>query len=223
VLDAIARALQLDDAERTHLYHLVTNHQPTAATGRRHAMARVRPSVQRIIDSLTDAPAFVRNRRLDILAANTLGRALYSAAFDDPRRPVNLARYRFLNPDAVDFYVDADKAAYDTVALLRQEAGRAPHDKDLIELVGELSTRSDDFRTRWAHHDVKFHRTGQKQFHHAVVGDLMLDYDALELPGEPDQLITVYTAEPDSPTHHALRILASWTTTAPEARQNTDV
>jgi len=169
-----------------------------------------------MIDAMVDMPAYVRNRRLDVLATNRLGAALYAPLFDDPARPVNVARFLFLNSRAGDFYVDWDTMANDAVAILRAEAGRDPYDKRLSDLIGELSTRSEDFRVRWAAHNVQFHRTGTKLLHHPVVGDLILAYEALELPGDNGQRVLVYTAEPQSPSQEALNLLASWSSTPAE-------
>ena len=213
VLDALCRALQLDDAERAHLFDLARTTGTTRARRRRPAQRRVRPTVQRMLDGMAGTPAFVRNGRLDVLYANQLGRALYSEMYVDPVRPVNHARFVFLDQRSTEFWVDWDKAANDTVAILRAEAGRDPYDRALSDLIGELSTRSDDFRTRWAAHDVKQHRTGVKHIHHPLVGDLTLDFEKLELPADTGQTILVYTAEPDSPSHDALTLLASWAAT----------
>jgi transcriptional regulator with XRE-family HTH domain len=218
VLEGVARALQLDEAERAHLYDLVRAANTTSRPNRRRpTQERVRPVVQRILDSIT-APAYVRNGRLDLLAANPLGRALYDPVFEDPTGTPNTARFLFLNPRASDFFPDWEKIANDAVAILRAEAGRDPYDKTLSQLVGELSTRNDEFRVRWAAHNVKFHRTGAKTLHHPVVGDLTLDYEALELPGDTGQRIVVYSAEPGSPSQQSLDLLASWATT-PTSRQ----
>jgi transcriptional regulator with XRE-family HTH domain len=210
VLDGIARALQLDDAERAHLIDLVRAANTSKPT-RRPAQQRVRPSVQRILDSMTGMPALVQNGRLDMLYANDLGRALFSGLFSDASRPVNSARYIFLDRGATDFYIDWESVANDIVALLRAEAGRDPYDRALTDLIGELSTRSDEFRVRWGAHHVRFHRSGVKNFHHPVVGDLTLTYEALEPPGDAGQSIFVYMAEPNSTSHEALNLLASWT------------
>ena len=144
----------------------------------------MRPSVQRVLDALT-APAWIRNDRADVVAANALGRALYAPLYDDPVRPANTARFTFLSPQAKDFYRDWDETARDMVAVLRAAAGHDPYDKGLSDLVGELSTRSELFRTMWATHDVLLHRTGTKNLHHPVAGDLDLTYEAFELPSEP--------------------------------------
>ena len=211
VLEGIARALQLDEAERAHLFDLVRA-TLTRTPRRRPTQERVRPGVQQILDSIT-APAYVRNERLDILAANRLGEALYSPVFDLSSRPINSARFLFLSPKASEFFVDWDTIAHDAVAILRSAAGRDPYDKRLTDLIGELSTRSDEFRVRWAAHNVKFHRTGTKRFHHPVVGEVTLNFEALELAADPGQRLNVYTAEPGSPSHDALDLLASWITT----------
>jgi transcriptional regulator with XRE-family HTH domain len=211
VLEGIARALHLDDAERMHLIDLVRAANASEATRRRPTQQRVRPSVQRILDSMTGMPALVQNGRLDMLYANDLGRALFSGLFSDTSGQPNSARYIFLERGATDFYIDWDSVANDIVALLRAEAGRDPYDRALTDLIGELSTRSDEFRVRWAAHHVRFHRSGVKNFHHPVVGDLTLTYEALEPPGDAGQSIFVYMAEPNSTSHEALDLLASWT------------
>ena len=217
VLEALARALQLDEAERAHLFDLARAAQPAAPKRRRRTQQRVRPSVQRMIDAMTGAPAFLQNGRLDILAANALGRALFSELYVDPVRPVNPARFVFLSPRAPDFYGDWERAANDTVAILRTEAGRDPYDSSLSDLVGELSTRSEEFRTRWASHNVRIHRTGAKDLHHPVVGDLSLTYEMLDLSADSGLVIVAYTAEPGSKSAEALDLLASWTATLDEA------
>jgi transcriptional regulator with XRE-family HTH domain len=217
VLEGIVRALQLDEAERLHLLDLVRAAGASAPSGRRPAQERVRPVVQRILDSIVGAPAFVRNERLDVLAANQLGEAFYSSLYDEPARPVNSARFVFLSPKATEFFVDWDTIANDTVGILRAEAGRDPYDKRLSDLIGELSIRSEEFRVRWAAHNVKLHRTGVKRFHHPVVGQLTLDFESLDLPGDPGQKVLVYSAEPGSPSRQALDLLASWASTPESA------
>jgi transcriptional regulator with XRE-family HTH domain len=215
VLDAIANALQLDDAERTHLINLAQASQNTPRTRRRPATRtqQVRPEVQRILDAMTGAPAYLRNGRRDILTTNRLGLALYSEVFRDAVWPVNVARFVFLEPRARDFFADWEIAASDMVAALRIEAGKHPYDRALADLVGELSTRSEEFATRWASHDVRFHRSGLKDIHHPVVGDLHLSFEAMELPGDPGLSLVVYSAEPRSPSDDGLRLLASWAAT----------
>ncbi|HEY7009375.1 MAG TPA: helix-turn-helix transcriptional regulator, partial [Jatrophihabitantaceae bacterium] len=214
VLDALARALQLDEAERAHLFDLArTANAAPSSRRRRPGPGRVRPGVQRVLDAMTEAPAWVRNGRADMLATNRLGRALYAPVFEDPVQPANTARFAFLSPRAKQFYRDWERTATEMVAVLRAAAGRDPYDKALTGLVGELSTRSEEFRIRWAAHDVLFHRTGRKNVHHPVVGDLDLTYEAFELPSEPGLTMLVYTAEPDTATAQALGFLASWAAT----------
>ncbi|MFJ6130070.1 helix-turn-helix transcriptional regulator [Streptomyces griseoviridis] len=214
VLEALAHALRLDEAERTHLYDLAraatpSGRRPTATS------SRIRPTIMRLLDSMPEVPAYVRNACFDVLAANTLGRALYAPVFGSPlfaqRGPVNTARFMFLDPASRDFWSDWDKGADDAVAFLRTETGRSPHDRLLTDLVGELTTRSDDFARRWARHDVKFHRSGVKRLHHPLVGELALPYEAMELPSDPGLRLNFYTPEPDSPERQALGLLASWT------------
>lgn len=209
VLDALARALQLDDAETAHLFDLsrTANSSPAARAPRKRSVA-VRPSIQRLLDAMTEAPAILRNNYFDYVAANPLARALYSPVFADPAP--NSARFAFLNPAAKEFYPDWDKNTQELVATMRGEAGRNPYDRRLTDLVGELSTRSERFRTLWAAHDVRYHRSGVKRLRHPVVGDLELTYEAFELPADPGLTLSTYTAEPGSASADALRLLASW-------------
>ncbi len=213
VLESLARALQLDDAERAHLFDLARAAQPVSRSRRRPQKHRVRPSVQRVLDAVTSAPAFVRNGRMDIIAANSLGRALYSQHLDSPHQPANSARFIFLDSRAPGFYADWEQVATDSVAVLRSEAGRDPYDRDLSDLVGELATQSEQFRTRWAAHNVRFHDTGAKRFHHPVVGHLELTFETLELVADPGLILFVYTAEVGSKSEEALSLLASWAAT----------
>jgi len=219
VLDALARALQLDEAEVGHLYDLARAAGGTPRTRRRPARQQVRPGVQRVLDAITGAPAYVRNGRRDILAANRLGRALYSELYVDPVRPVNVARFVFLSPRSRDFFLDWEGAANDTVAILRTEAGQNPYDRGLTQLVGELSTRSEEFRTRWARHNVQYHRTGIKHVHHPAVGDLHLAFEAMDLPADPGLSLVTYSAEPGSPSQDGLDLLGSWAATLDQTEQ----
>jgi hypothetical protein len=168
--------------------------------------------VQRILEAMTGAPAFVRNGRLDILAANRLGYALYSI-YASPGRPANTARFAFLDPRSKDFYLDWDQVANEVVAILRSEAGRDPYDRGLSDLVGELSTQDETFRTKWAAHNVQFHHTGVKRLHHPVVGDLELSYEAMELSADTGLTMFAYSAEPGSRSDEGLNLLASWAAT----------
>ena len=210
VLNAIARALHLDDAEREHLHHLAqgaplpTSFPPHAGEG------VVRTSVQRVLDNMA-VPAVVTNAQQDMLAANTLGRALYAPHFDTPGQP-NMARFIFLDSRAPDFYDDWPLARRMTAAMLRLEAGRDPLNEQLTALIGELSTRSPHFREEWAQHDVHEHRTGQKVFNHPEVGPILLTFDAFDLPGEPGLSLVTYSAEPGSADADRLALLASWAT-----------
>ena len=219
VLNAIARALQLDDAERTHLFDLAHAADGTSAflRPRRRTTKRwsPRPSLQWALDAITNGPAIVRNGRMDLLATNHLGRAMHSSLCDcdpDGQQP-NFARYTFLDDDSHSFYPDWDLAPDICVAVLRTEAGRDPEDRGLHDLVGELSTRSEDFRRRWSSYNVRLHGAGTKRFHHHVVGDLILSYESLDMAAEPGLNLTLYSAEPGSPTAHGLALLASWAAT----------
>jgi len=215
VLDAVARALRLDEAERAHLFDLARAADGTAAIvrPRRRKTKQWVPhqSLQWTLDAITAGPAFVRNGRMDLLATNQLARAFYAEVYAaDPHRPPNLSRFQFLAPGSRQFYPDWDRLADINVAILRTEAGRNPHDRELHDLIGELSTRSDEFRTRWGAHNVRHHGTGTKNYHHSVVGDLTLAYEGLEMAAEPGLTLTIYTAEPGSPSEERLRLLASW-------------
>lgn len=209
VLEAVGRALHLDDVERVHLFDLVRAAKQRPS--RRHPTPeRVRPGVQRVLDTITDSAAFVRNGRLDILSANRLGYALYSEAFADPQRPANLARFVFIDPRSREFYCHWDEIADAGVGSLRAEAGRDPHDRELTDLVEELSMRSDDFHTRWAAHDVVEYRSGTQPFRHPLIGELLLTYEAFDVTADRGQTLIVYSADPDSPSQAALHRLADW-------------
>lgn len=212
VLDALARALQLDDAETAHLFDLArqASGSPLRRTQRKRSDV-LRPSIRRVLDAITEAPALIRNNYFDYVAANALGRALYAPVFAEPAP--NSARFTFLNPAAHDFYLEWEQVSAELVATMRGEAGRNPYDKRLSDLVGELSTRSDRFRTLWGAHNVRYHRSGVKRLHHPVVGDLELVYEALELPADVGLTMSTYTAEPGSPSADALKLLASWAAT----------
>jgi transcriptional regulator with XRE-family HTH domain len=199
VLEAIASALHLDEPERAHLNNLAQVANSTQRVRRRPPQDGLRPTIQRILDAMTGAPAYVRNGRRDILAANRLGYALYSELYLDPARPVNVARFVFLNPRAHTFFIDWPTAANDIVAALRAEAGKNPYDRGLSDLVGELSTRSEEFATRWAAQNVRFHRSGLKDVHHPIVGDLHLSFEVMDLPADPGLSLIVSTAPSPAP------------------------
>lgn len=215
VLDAVAHALRLDEAETAHLFALARAAQPGPGRRRRPVkQPELRPSLQRLMDAITGAPTLLQNDRMDFIAANALGRALYAPVLADPVQPANAARFMFLNPDAQTFFPEWEQNASDIVATLRGSAGRRPHDRSLSDLVGELATRSEEFRIRWAAHNVRFHRTGLKRIAHPVVGELALSYEALELPTNPGWTMYAYTAEPGSASEERLRLLASWAATS---------
>jgi transcriptional regulator with XRE-family HTH domain len=210
VLNAVASALQLDDAERVHLFDLARAASSSGTRGRRIAgQQRIRQTVQRILDGMTAVPAYARNGRLDILAVNQLGAALLPGLMAAPGTP-NLGRYLFLDPQAQDFYADWQTVARDCVAALRIEAGRNPYDRGLTDLIGELSTRSEPFRTWWASHNVRLHNSATKQLRHPVAGDIEVTGEALEVPADPGLTIIAYTVEPASKSAEALRFLGSW-------------
>ncbi|MBT2538253.1 helix-turn-helix domain-containing protein [Arthrobacter sp. ISL-69] len=214
VLDAIARALKLDEAERDHLYNLAYAASPSGRSQRRPLQSgTVRPALQFMLDAITAAPAFIGNHHMDIVAANQLGYALYSEMYRGPARPANHSRFIFLDARAKEFYPNWELAANMNVAILRTQSGRNPFDKRLADLVGELSVRSEEFRTRWAANNVRRHYAGTKVFRHPVVGELELPYEAMELAEDPGFTLTVYPAVPGSPSDERLRLLASWAAT----------
>jgi transcriptional regulator with XRE-family HTH domain len=213
VLDAISRALLLDDAERAHLFDLVRAANATAAAAqatRRPARQPVRPELRNMLEAMSGVPAYIRNGRLDILAGNALGRALFAPIFTSPARPVNAARFTFLDPAAAEFYPDWDAVADQNVATLRAEVGRNPYDKALSDLIGELSTRSDTFRQRWARHEVRRHRAGAKRLNHPLVGQMTFTYETMELAADEGLYLIACGVAPGSRDADALNLLASW-------------
>lgn len=216
VLHAIAKALGLDDAERAHLFNLAQAASPVGRPPRKRSSKcwTPRPSLQWTLDSVTAGPAFVRNGRMDLLAANALGRAFYKDAYEMPGQPPNIARFTFLDERSYKFYPDWHSFADITVSILRTEAGRDPHDKELHDLIGELSTRNEEFRKLWGAHDVRHHGTGVKTFHHSVVGEMTLAYEGMEMEAERGLTLTIYAAEPGSPSAERMRLLGSWAASA---------
>lgn len=222
VLDALAHALRLDEAETDHLNDLAHAAGPPPPRRKRAAEQSVRPTLQRFLDAVTGVPMWVRDRRMDFIAANPLGCALYAPMLDDPANRRNTARFTFLNPAAQIFFPDWDQNASDVVATLRSYAGQNPLDKKLTDLIGELVTRSDTFRHRWSKHDVRHHRAGIKRIRHPAVGDLELSYEAMVLPADPEWFMFAYTAEPGSPTEERLKLLGSLAATD-QSTHDTDI
>jgi transcriptional regulator with XRE-family HTH domain len=211
VLDALAEALRLNDTERAHLYDLARAANTTPARARRRTVrSTVRPTIGRMIEAMPALPAFVMNNRFDVLVANPLCRALYSEMYADPVCEANAARFVFLSPAARRFYVDWDRVAKSTVGVLRVEAGRHPYDRELSNLIGELSTRSDAFRVLWGAHDVYLFREEKKRLRHPAVGELDLEHEMLDLPGDTGLSMVVYSAAPGTASDDALKLLASW-------------
>lgn len=209
ILDALANALRLDEAERVHLGDLARAANAGSRQRRVSPQPRVRLNVQRVLDGMTEVPAYVRNGRFDILAANNLARALLGDLLAGPARP-NLARYLFLDRRSQEFYADWETVARDCAAALRIEAGRNPHDRGLTDLVGELSTRSEPFRQWWATHNVRLHTSATKLMHHPVVGDIEVTGEALNVTADDGLTIIAYTVEPASKSSEALKLLGSW-------------
>jgi transcriptional regulator with XRE-family HTH domain len=208
VLDAVARALRLNDTERAHLFALA---RPTRARPRPMPPQRVRSGLRRVLETMTETPAIITGRRLDVLATNRMGRALLTDFDALPHRERNMARFIFLDEAARDLYADWETAGRGVAATLHLYAGSHPHDPQFAELIGDLSIRSKDFRRWWADHDVNRGTHGTKSYHHPLVGDLTLEYEAFVPTGDPEQTLGLHTAEPGSPSEHALRLLAAWT------------
>jgi transcriptional regulator with XRE-family HTH domain len=211
VLDALVTALQLNEVERDHLFHLARESGTPGGRRPHGPPATVRPALQEVLDAITGAPALIRNGRHDVLATNHLGRALFSPMLVDPRRPANTARFVYLHPRAAKtFFVDYDHATRNAAAMLRMEVGRNPHDEELIALVGELSTRSELFRQQWASRDVRLHGYGNKRVNHPVVGLLDLNFESMDLPTEPGLQLNLYTAPAGGSAADKLALLAAW-------------
>jgi len=214
VVDAIARALQLDEIEHEHLRNLAKG---TRRRGRAHAPSarRVPAGVQSVLDALT-VPALVQNERLDILAANALGRALYPLEGGNESNLFNSSRFLFLDPRSHDFFRDRGLVVRNNVALLHAAAVKNPNDESLIALIGELSTKSAEFREAWADQDVLRYRVGPKRYLHPLVGELDFTYETFTMPAYPGLTMLVYNVEPQSATAEALRLLGSWTAPNPD-------
>jgi transcriptional regulator with XRE-family HTH domain len=223
ILDAVAQALQLDDAETAHLRYLARAATPALARRQPRAVDQtVRPSLQRLLDAVTAAPTMVVNQRKDVLAANALGRALMAPMLDDASNGDNLARFTFFSPVSRSFYLDWEQGASSIVASLRTAAGQHPHDKGLTDLIGELVTRSETFRVRWSAHNVRFHRSGVKRIQHPDVGDLELIFEGLELPDQPGSTMYAYTTTAGSPAEERIRLLGSLAATRSHASAAAD-
>jgi len=208
VLNSVATVLQLDETERAHLFNLIKVSQGPRRTPRKTGN-RIRPSVQLILDAMVGVPAWVSNDRLDILATNAVGAELYRDAIDGADGRANIARFLFLDHGAREFFVDWNQQADNAVAILRSAAARDPYDDRLTQLVGELSTRSDEFRIRWGAHIIRAHESGPKVYKHPAVGRLDLTFDRLELAADPGLTLYVMTAEPNSPTADRLKLLGT--------------
>ncbi|MEU9439547.1 helix-turn-helix transcriptional regulator [Streptomyces sp. NPDC048304] len=212
VLDAIARALRLSDAEHAHLTHLAKpkSHKKKPA-GRQQ---QVRVALRQLLDTMDGVPAYVVGRRAEILAWNRMAAALFGDWAELPAAERNWARLTFLRPEYRELFVDWEQKAIDIVCALRMDAGCHPDDSKLSALVGELSVKSEEFRRLWATHDVKEKNHGVKRLHHPLVGDLSLQFESFKLTDDSEQSLVTYHAEPGSPSADSLRLLASWGTDA---------
>ncbi|MEU9476263.1 helix-turn-helix transcriptional regulator [Streptomyces sp. NPDC048191] len=215
VLDSIARALRLSDAEHAHLTHLAKPKSHKKKPAARQQQVRV--ALRQLLDTMDGVPAYIVGRRSEILAWNRMAAALFGDWGDLPPAERNWARLVFLRPDYRDLFVDWEQKAIDIVCGLRMNAGCYPDDPRLSALVGELSVKSEEFRRLWATHDVKEKTHGLKRLHHPLVGDLSLNFESFQLTDDADQALVTYHAEPGSPSADSLRLLASWGTDAPRA------
>jgi transcriptional regulator with XRE-family HTH domain len=211
VVGAIQRALRLNPPEAEHLHDLL------ARRGGRHSPApaapqRVRPGLRLMLQTLEQVPAFILGRRTDVLAANRLAREVLTDFDALPVSSRNLARYYLLDAHARERVGEWERIAAETVAILRLEAGRYPGDRRLADLIGELTVRSAEFSAWWNDHRVLRRTHGAKHYHHPLVGDLHFVYESFQVPGDAEQTLCVYNAEPGSETAGALRLLGSWTT-----------
>lgn len=212
VLNALADALRLNDTERAHLFDLARTAGPMPpAQRRRGEPQQIRPIARRVMDAI-DAPVTIMNARGDYMGGNALGHAVFAQIFESAEQPANGARFTFLDPAAKTFWLDWERVAKDIVGALRSYAGSNPYDRELTDLVGELCTRSEPFRTWWAAHTVHAHQTGVKRLRHPVVGELELTFEMVTFAA--DELpMAIFTAEPGSRSEEGLRLLASWTAT----------
>ncbi|MCG7210114.1 helix-turn-helix domain-containing protein [Streptomyces arenae] len=207
ILQVLTHVLHLNDDQRGQLFELASK---DSARPRRHRVQKVQPVLQRLLDDLTFTPAVVMGRRLDVLAWNALGAALVTDFSRIPEKHRNYVRILFTDPAMRTLYADWDCTARLCVAMLRMEAAKYPQDARLAALVGELSVQDDDFRTWWGNHRASSVTIGAKALHHPIAGDLTLHWDTLTVGTASDQHLTVWTAEPGTPSGDGLRLLASW-------------
>lgn len=211
VLHSLAQALRLDDADAARLHDFARTATPAV---RRRAAPRaraVRPSLHHLLNAITGTPALVRDRRTTIVAANSLARALYAPILDDDENCANTARFTFLTPEAEVFFPDWERVADEVVATLRRHAGQSPRDAALTGLIGELVTRSDEFRLRWGRPDLLAPRLVSMRIRHPLVGDLRVAENAVDLPTDPNRVLVAYTADPSGSTAERLHLLGCLT------------
>jgi transcriptional regulator with XRE-family HTH domain len=216
VLHAIASALQLDEVERQHLLELSRAAGPRSR--RPPQPGKIHSNVQQLMDAMPGLPASIQSGRLDLLATNPLGRVLYTEVYDRHRGTglPNLARFLFLDEHSKEMFPDWDAVAQDAVATLQAESARSPRAKAFVELIGQLSTASLEFRTMWATRNVSAHRRGKKRILHPLIGEVLLNYEALQLPGAPGLQMVTFLPEQGSPAEDALRLLGSWSMPSPQ-------
>jgi transcriptional regulator with XRE-family HTH domain len=209
VIDALARALQLDHDEHEHLRALAARAARYAPEPPPAPTRTVRPHLRLLLETLRPSPAYITSRTLDLLAANPGALALYAGLDDWPAPHRNIARFLFLHPAARDIYAGWDQQIRGCVARLRALAGTDPDAPDLAALVDELLLKSPDFARLWERYDVKGRTTAHhdKTFHHPHVGTITLSFQGMQLEGTPGQRLGVYTAEPGTPDHDAMILL----------------
>jgi transcriptional regulator with XRE-family HTH domain len=214
VLYGLVNALQLNDAESEHLFDLARVATGTRRPSRMNTDARVSPQVAQLIATMRDVPVVALSKLGDPLGSNPLGRALFPDLFPDNAAPLNTARYLFLDPRSRSFYPDWEAVARESVSAMRLLAGHDPSDRQLSALVGELATRSTEFRTWWGSHTVRTHSTGTKRINHPVVGEMTLSYQTLTMQSPPNVRLATYLAEVGTPSADALDLLRSWAATS---------
>lgn len=215
VVEAIGRALELDAAGRAHLHDLI-GLPGTSAPRRARDVQRVRPGLYQLLDCLDGEPALILGRRTDVLATNRMAAALYTDFDRLPPKHRNYARWMFLDPDARSLFVDWEDQARASVESLRFEVGRDPDDRATADLVAELREQSREFDHWWVQHRVHQRSYGSKRLHHPLVGDLTVEYETLNLPGDHDTTLFIYTTEAESPSRRAMNLLASWAAPSPD-------
>ncbi len=215
VLASLGRVLRLDDDQRAYMHELAAKTDPKFP--RPHKRQRIQPQLQRMLDDMASTPAFAIGPRTEIVAWNAMGAALITDFGTIPENQRYYIRMLITDPSMRTFYADWEQVTRLAIAQMRMHNANNPGDESLAELVSELSIRDPQFRQWWAAHDVTVRDTGTKHLRHPVVGDLNLDWNAVTWAANPELQIIVWTAEPHTASHDALRLLASFTADAASA------